>query len=83
MCGKNHILENCSLLGNVHPVQDTPTIPRSQLSLPEGLEVRRLVDGTTTVVAMKTLNRGVQFGPFKAKRSHLMPPSVIFPLKVS
>lgn len=82
VCGKNHILKNCSLIGNVYPIKDTPTIPQSRLSLPQDLEVRTLADSTTTVITLKKLDRGVQFGPFKAKRSHLLPLSVVFPLKV-
>lgn len=83
VCGKNHMLKNCSLIGNIHPIKDTPTIPQSRLSLPQDLEVRTLADSTATVITLKKLDCGVQFGPFKAKRSHLMPPSVVFPLKVS
>lgn len=84
ICGNSHEQEKCSLVETiVEKVNDKPTPSYARLTLPEGLEVREMINGTTTVVATKTFRKGVQFGPFIAKTSVLMDVRIDFPLKVT
>lgn len=84
ICGNSHELEKCDLVGPiVENVEDKPTPTYARLTLPEGLEVRNMTNGTKTVVATKSFRKGVQFGPFIAKTSVLMDVRIDFPLKVS
>ncbi|KAG8224870.1 hypothetical protein J437_LFUL006464, partial [Ladona fulva] len=52
------------------------------MTLPANLEVQALADGSPTVVARTTFERGTQFGPFQARRTDVLPLTVDFPLKV-
>ncbi|XP_046664415.1 uncharacterized protein LOC124357058 isoform X1 [Homalodisca vitripennis] len=83
ICGKPHEIEKCDLLKcSIEQVKDTCTPSYARLTLPDGLEVRELLDGTTNVVTTKPFRKGVQFGPFIAKTSGLMDVRIEFPIKV-
>lgn len=83
ICGEVHKFERCSLVGSiVDHVKDTETLSYAQLTLPKTLQVKNLQDGGKTVLANKTIPKGVQFGPFIAKTSSLMDMRINFPIKV-
>uniref|UniRef100_A0A1B6GPU9 SET domain-containing protein n=1 Tax=Cuerna arida TaxID=1464854 RepID=A0A1B6GPU9_9HEMI len=83
ICGKPHEIEKCDLLKcSIEQVKDTSTPSYARLTLPDGLEVKELLDGTTNVVTTKPFRKGIQFGPFIAKTSALMDVRIEFPIKV-
>lgn len=84
ICGEVHKFECCSLIGSiVEHIKDTETLPYAQLTLPESLRFQNLHDGRKTVLANKTIPKGVQFGPFIAKTSSIMDMRIDFPIKVN
>uniref|UniRef100_A0A1B6DUM5 C2H2-type domain-containing protein n=1 Tax=Clastoptera arizonana TaxID=38151 RepID=A0A1B6DUM5_9HEMI len=82
VCGIDHAVETCNILGPFFPIYDPPSIPLARISLPPGLLIKELIDGTKTVVATKMFLRGVRFGPFKATCTTTLAPNISFPLKI-
>ncbi|XP_075225123.1 uncharacterized protein LOC142326459 isoform X2 [Lycorma delicatula] len=82
ICGEDHETESCILLTSIQIINDTFTLSRARLTLPQDLLVNDRVDGSTAVIAKSTLKAGVRFGPFKAKTSSTLSPNIDFPLKL-
>lgn len=61
---------------------DKPIIPKAKLTLPDELTVDMLADGTSSVYTKLVIKKGTQFGPFLAKKSCTLLPSITFPLKI-
>lgn len=61
---------------------DKPVIPKARLTLPEELEVQMLADGTSSVYTKCMIKKGTQLGPFLAKKTCSLLPSIAFPLKI-
>lgn len=55
---------------------------KARLTLPNFLEVKKLVDHTYDVVTLNPILKGTQFGPFEANKSSSMKPEIDFPLKI-
>ncbi|XP_054261425.1 uncharacterized protein LOC128985678 isoform X2 [Macrosteles quadrilineatus] len=83
ICGERHIVDSCTLIeGFTDHICDTPTLSYARLTLPDGLEVRELSDGSKTVITTKPISKGLKFGPFIAKTSTLIDVRIEFPIKV-
>ncbi|XP_022197996.2 uncharacterized protein LOC111055133 isoform X2 [Nilaparvata lugens] len=82
ICGNPHTTEDCSLLQNVEIIPDTVTLSRARLTLPGGLEIIDLADGSTSVIAKNQFKRGAQFGPMIARLTTEFDITASFPLKM-
>lgn len=69
VCGEDHDTDDCPMLSAGKKVQDTTAPSRARLTLPKTLQVRDLIDGTTTVLTKETISIGTQFGPFESPRT--------------
>lgn len=52
------------------------------MSSPDVLEIVKLADQSSTIVAKTNIPIGVQFGPFIAKMTDTLNPFILFPLKI-
>ncbi|XP_008555896.1 PR domain zinc finger protein 15-like [Microplitis demolitor] len=82
ICGDSHSTHECYFLLNLNYIKDTETISRARQTLPKDLEITRMADGTTSIIAKCDYQRGTTFGPFESKRNWAMNPATNFPIKV-
>ncbi|XP_012251181.2 PR domain zinc finger protein 15-like isoform X2 [Athalia rosae] len=82
VCGQQHDTITCPFLLDLHHIKDTPVLSRARQTIPQNLEITRMADGSTTVIARIELPRGTTFGPLYAKRIWTMNPLTHFPIRV-
>lgn len=63
-------------------INDKTVIPKARLTIPDEVEVQRLVDDTYSVKAKCLILKGTQFGPLQAKKLCTLLPTIPFPLKI-
>lgn len=51
------------------------------MSLPDILDLETMADKTSVVVAKRFIPKGTKFGPFVAKKTLTLNPSILFPIK--
>ncbi|XP_074111567.1 uncharacterized protein LOC141535507 [Cotesia typhae] len=82
ICGDLHKTHECYFLTNFQYIRDSKTTTRARQTLPKDLEIIRMADGTTSVIAKCNYQRGMTFGPFEAKRNWAMNPAINFTIKI-
>ncbi|KAH0549382.1 PR domain zinc finger protein 15-like [Cotesia glomerata] len=82
ICGDLHKTHECYFLTNFQYIRDSKTTTRARQTLPKDLEITRMADGTTSVIAKRSYQRGMTFGPFEAKRNWAMNPAINFAIKI-
>ncbi|XP_076271048.1 uncharacterized protein LOC143202932 [Rhynchophorus ferrugineus] len=82
ICGDKHSYDCCKYLNISKHIPDKLVESKARLSSPDILEIVKLADQSSTIVAKTNIPIGVQFGPFIAKLTDTLNPFVLFPLKV-
>lgn len=57
-------------------------LSKARQTLPPDLEITKMADGTTSIMAKRDFVRGTTFGPFEAKRNWTMNPITNFPIRI-
>uniref|UniRef100_A0A0C9QDN1 ZNF71_1 protein n=1 Tax=Fopius arisanus TaxID=64838 RepID=A0A0C9QDN1_9HYME len=82
ICGRSHGTHECPFLLDLQYVPDTPMLSKARQTLPPGLEITKMADGTISILTKREFLRGTTFGPFEAKRNWTMNPVTNFPIRI-
>lgn len=82
LCGEKHAYTECGTITVSSHIKDKKVPSRAQLSLPDGLQVVKMADGSCSVQSLMVIQKGTKFGPFEAKQIFTIHPAVSFPLKI-
>lgn len=63
-------------------IQDEEIPSRARLTLPKKLRIEKMSEGTLSIIATETIEKGTQFGPLKAQKVFTLNPEITFPLKI-
>ncbi|XP_056632942.1 PR domain zinc finger protein 15-like isoform X1 [Diorhabda sublineata] len=82
ICGSSHSPMDCDIIQIVSHIPDKSIPSKARLTVPEDLELRKMADGSYNIMALRTIDKGTQFGPLQAKKLCTLLPSINFPVRL-